>query len=123
MSENLLELPDNHYPHAYQLLQEDPQFEAFLKDSARTIVDCEATSRNPGKLPVERWRQESPFKQFHEDILKRYQMNDPPAGRIKDAFLAAAKYADENDGKWTIFFVPGVTDKAITVCEVQSVFE
>ncbi len=51
---NLLELPENHYLHAYQLLQEDPQFDAFLKDSARTIVDCEATSRNPGKLPVER---------------------------------------------------------------------
>jgi hypothetical protein len=42
-------------------------------------------------------------------------MNLPPAGRLTDAFLAAAKYADENDGRWTIVFVPGVTDKAITV--------
>ena len=42
-------------------------------------------------------------------------MNLPPAGRLRDAFLAAAKYADENDGRWTIFFVPGVTDKTTTV--------
>ncbi len=115
MSEILLELPDNHSPHAYQLLQEDPHFAAFLLDSAKTIVALEATSRNPGKLPVERWRQESPFKQFHDDILERYRMNLPPAGRLRDAFLAAATYADKNDGRWTIFFVPGVTDKAITV--------
>ena len=77
-----------------QLLQEDPHFAAFLLDSAKTIVALEATSRNPGKLPVERWRQESPFKQFHDDILERYRMNLPPAGRLRDAFLAAAKYAD-----------------------------
>jgi hypothetical protein len=115
MSEILLELPDNHSPHAYQLLQEDPHFAAFLLDSAKTIVALEATSRNPGKLPVERWRQESPFKQFHDDILERYRMNLPPAGRLRDAFLAAAKYADDNDGRWTTYFVPCVTKKKITV--------
>ena len=115
MSENLLEFPDNHSPHAYQLLHEDPLFEAFIADAAKTIVNLHVTTRNLGKLPVERWRLESPFQQFHADILERYEKNLPPEGRLRDAYLAAAKYADENEGRWTIYFVPGVTKKAMKV--------
>jgi hypothetical protein len=43
MSEILLELPDNHSPHAYQLLQEYPHFAAFLLDPCDRPSRCHET--------------------------------------------------------------------------------
>ena len=91
--------------HNYQLLQQDAGWTAFLAESATSVVDMEWQTVNPNLMPIEEFRKFSPFRQFHEDTLKRYRKNLPPTkGRIRDVYLAAAKRVDDNGGSWTVYF-------------------
>ena len=111
-----------HSPHNYKLLRDDDAFSAFLIESAGSIVGMRWSSVNPAMLPIEEFCKLSPYRQFHEDCLERYSHNlPPPNGRIRDAYLAAAKHADDHDGRWTVYFDIAIkmslcTDKIAREC-------
>ena len=102
--------------HSYQLLQPDAGWTAFLDESAKSTVDMKWQTVNPQQLPIEDFRNLSPYREFHNDILDRYRNNlPPPKGRIRDVYLAAAKHADDNGGSWKVYFTTETTTEPITV--------
>ena len=103
-------------PHKYKLLRDDAEFSAFLVQSAESIADMQWSTVNPDQLPIEQFREVSPFRQFNVDIVERYRLDLPPVNsRIEDAYLAAAQRADETNGSWTVYFTTGTTTEPITV--------
>ena len=80
------------------------------------------SSVNPAMLLIEEFCKLSLYRQFHEDCMERYRHNlPPPNDRIRDAYLAAAKHADDHDGRWTVYFDIAIkmslcTDKIAREC-------
>jgi hypothetical protein len=94
-------------PHCYRLLEDDPAFDAFVLQTAVSVVNMQHLA-NSERLPIVKYRKEPPFQKFNADILARHKSECPPAGRLGDVFLSASAFA-ASYGLWTIYFVKTVT--------------
>ena len=92
----------------HRLLEDDSDFDAFVLQTAVSIVNMQHMIANSKPLPIVKYRREPIFKKFNADILARHEYKCPPAGRLEDAFLSASAYAALY-GLWTIYFVKTVT--------------
>ena len=69
----------------HRLLEDDSDFDAFVLQTAVSIVNMQHMIANSERLPIVKYRKEPIFQKFNADILARHEYKCPPAGVTNSA--------------------------------------